>query len=120
MQNPVRFFAAALRCRLETGKGMSGAPKRTIGLLLSKDAEAHSRPELEIYQEVNIQCSHGATVGQLDEAALFYLRARGIAQNPEAETHYSVRHFLPIFLERVPASLQFLGVSKKLGYTHES
>ena len=46
-------------------------------LLLSKDAEARSCPELEIYQE-DIKCSHGATVGQIDDAALFYLRSRGI------------------------------------------
>jgi Fe-S cluster assembly protein SufD len=46
-------------------------------LLLSDQAEANHKPELEIYAD-DVQCSHGATVGQLDETALFYLRARGI------------------------------------------
>lgn len=46
-------------------------------LLLSDDAEADSRPQLEILAD-DVQCSHGATVGQLDDTALFYLRSRGL------------------------------------------
>jgi Fe-S cluster assembly protein SufD len=46
-------------------------------LLLSEDAEADTRPQLEIYAD-DVKCSHGATIGQLDETALFYLRSRGI------------------------------------------
>jgi len=46
-------------------------------LLLSRNAEADSRPQLEIYAD-DVKCSHGATVGQLDEDMLFYLRSRGI------------------------------------------
>lgn len=46
-------------------------------LLLSRDAEVDTKPELEIYAD-DVKCSHGATVGQLDENMLFYLRARGI------------------------------------------
>ncbi len=46
-------------------------------LLLSSNAEAISKPELEIYAD-DVKCKHGATVGQLDEEALFYLRSRGI------------------------------------------
>lgn len=45
-------------------------------LLLSNAAEAVSKPELEIYAE-DVKCSHGSTLGQLDEDALFYLRSRG-------------------------------------------
>jgi Fe-S cluster assembly protein SufD len=48
-------------------------------LLLSREAEIDSKPELEIFAD-DVKCSHGATVGELDEAALFYLRARGIDQ----------------------------------------
>ncbi|MEM7046911.1 MAG: SufD family Fe-S cluster assembly protein [Pseudomonadota bacterium] len=47
------------------------------GLLLSKQAEIDHKPELEIYAD-DVKCSHGATVGELDKDALFYLRARGI------------------------------------------
>jgi Fe-S cluster assembly protein SufD len=46
-------------------------------LLLSEQAEADTRPQLEIYAD-DVKCSHGATVGQLDRDALFYLKARGI------------------------------------------
>jgi Fe-S cluster assembly protein SufD len=46
-------------------------------LLLSRGAEIDSKPELEIYAD-DVKCAHGATAGELDEEALFYLRARGI------------------------------------------
>ncbi len=46
-------------------------------LLLSKTAEIDSKPELEIYAD-DVKCSHGATAGEIDHDALFYLRARGI------------------------------------------
>ncbi len=46
-------------------------------LMLSKTAEIDSKPELEIYAD-DVKCSHGATVGEIDSEALFYLRARGI------------------------------------------
>ncbi len=47
-------------------------------LLLSNQAEIDTKPELEIYAD-DVKASHGATVGQLDQQALFYLQARGIA-----------------------------------------
>lgn len=59
------------------------AAQRTDGyqmnqaLLLSETAEIDAKPQLEIYAD-DVKCSHGATVGALDEAQLFYLRARGI------------------------------------------
>ena len=46
-------------------------------LLLSDDATINTKPQLEIFAD-DVKCTHGATVGQLDETALFYLRARGI------------------------------------------
>lgn len=46
-------------------------------LLLSEDAVAHTKPQLEILAD-DVTCMHGATVGQLDQDALFYLRSRGI------------------------------------------
>lgn len=49
-------------------------------LLLSKEAEVYSKPELEIYAD-DVKCKHGATTGQLDEDALFYMRSRGISQD---------------------------------------
>jgi Fe-S cluster assembly protein SufD len=48
-------------------------------ILLSNQAEVYSKPELEIYAD-DVKCKHGATIGQLDTEALFYLRSRGIAE----------------------------------------
>ena len=48
-------------------------------ILLSNDASMNTKPQLEIYAD-DVKCSHGATTGQLDEEALFYLRARGIGE----------------------------------------
>jgi Fe-S cluster assembly protein SufD len=48
-------------------------------LLLSKDAEVDTKPQLEIYAD-DVKCTHGATVGQLDDAQLFYLRSRGVEE----------------------------------------
>lgn len=53
----------------------------TRALLLSDEAEADSKPELEIFAD-DVTCGHGATAGALDESLLFYLRARGL---PEKE-----------------------------------
>jgi Fe-S cluster assembly protein SufD len=46
-------------------------------ILLSDDATMNSKPELEIYAD-DVRCSHGSTTGQLDDDAVFYLRARGL------------------------------------------
>lgn len=53
-------------------------------ILLSPLAEAYAKPELEIYAD-DVKCKHGATTGQIDQDALFYLRARGINEQ-EART----------------------------------
>jgi len=48
-------------------------------ILLSDYASIDTKPQLEIYAD-DVKCSHGCTIGQLDEEAMFYLRARGIPQ----------------------------------------
>lgn len=48
-------------------------------VLLSDSAAVNSKPELEIYAD-DVKCSHGSTTGQLDEEAIFYLRARGVSE----------------------------------------
>lgn len=53
------------------------AEQANHNLLLSSEAEIDTKPELEIYAD-DVQCTHGATVGQIDENALFYLKSRGI------------------------------------------
>src|SRR4029077_16707404 len=46
-------------------------------LLLSDDAQIDTKPQLEIYAD-DVKCTHGATIGQIDADALFYLQSRGI------------------------------------------
>jgi Fe-S cluster assembly protein SufD len=53
------------------------AKQTNRALLLSDDAQVNTKPQLEIFAD-DVKCTHGAAVGQLDEDALFYLRARGI------------------------------------------
>jgi len=55
----------------------SDAGQQNPNLLLSRDAEIATQPQLEIHAD-DVKCSHGSTVGQLDPDALFYLRSRGI------------------------------------------
>lgn len=55
----------------------TSAQQTNKNLLLSDDAEVDSKPQLEISAD-DVRCSHGSTIGQLDEDALFYLRTRGI------------------------------------------
>ena len=67
-------------------------------LLLSPDAEIDTKPELEIFAD-DVKCSHGATVGELDSAQLFYLQSRGV---PEAQARsILVRAFLAEALDAV-------------------
>ena len=56
------------------------AHQSNANLLLSGNAEVDTKPELEIYAD-DVKCSHGATVGQLDENMLFYLRSRGVDEH---------------------------------------
>jgi Fe-S cluster assembly protein SufD len=62
------------------------AKQTNRNLLLSDDAQIDTKPQLEIYAD-DVKCTHGATIGQFDDTALFYLRSRGL---PEA----SARHLL--------------------------
>lgn len=56
----------------------TNAYQSNANVLLSDNASVNSKPELEIYAD-DVKCSHGSTTGQLDETALFYLRARGLS-----------------------------------------
>ncbi len=67
------------KIRVCPGAVNSDARQSNHNLLLSDGAEAAAKPELEILAD-DVKCSHGATVGELDRDALYYLRARGIAR----------------------------------------
>ena len=53
------------------------AKQTNRALLLSDEAQVNSNPQLEIFAD-DVKCTHGAAIGQLDDEALFYLRARGL------------------------------------------
>ena len=62
---------------VQPGADGTDAEQSNHNLLLSERSEIDAKPELEIYAD-EVKCSHGTTVGQLDDAALFYLRSRGL------------------------------------------
>jgi Fe-S cluster assembly protein SufD len=55
------------------------AKQTNRNLLLSDDAQIDTKPQLEIYAD-DVKCTHGATIGQIEENALFYLRSRGLSE----------------------------------------
>lgn len=55
----------------------TNAYQQNSSLVLSKTAAMDTKPQLEIYAD-DVRCSHGATIGQLDESSVFYLRSRGL------------------------------------------
>ncbi len=65
------------RILVSPGADGTDAVQRSDSLLLSRMAKADARPELEIYAD-DVKCAHGATVGQIDEESMFYLRCRGL------------------------------------------
>lgn len=65
------------RIIVHKGAQKTDSKQTNRNLLLSDDALVNTKPQLEIYAD-DVKCTHGATIGQLDETALFYLRSRGI------------------------------------------
>ena len=66
--------------------------------MLSGDASVNTKPQLEIFAD-DVKCSHGCTVGQLDEEGLFYLRSRGIPE--DAAKSLLVHAFAIDILEKI-------------------
>ena len=79
------------RIHIAAGAKATDAALNTKNLLATDNAEVYAKPELEIF-ESDVQCSHGATVGTLDEEAVFFLRSRGLRE--EAARALLVRGFL--------------------------
>lgn len=74
------------------------AYQSNANILLGDDAKLYTKPELEIYAD-DVKCSHGCTIGRLDEKGLFYLRSRGVS---EAEARKLMAHaFITEVVERV-------------------
>jgi Fe-S cluster assembly protein SufD len=76
-------------------------------LLLSEDAIINTKPQLEIFAD-DVKCTHGATVGQIDPEAVFYLRSRGIAED-EAK-----RLLTYAFANEVMERIKFLPLRERL------
>ena len=87
------------RIKVRPGAQRTSAHQANHNLLLSDGAVVHSKPALEIDAD-DVKCSHGATVGQLDPDALYYLRSRGIG---EAEARgLLLQAFVRDVLDRLP------------------
>ena len=84
---------------VKEGADGTNADQANHNLLLSDAAEIDTKPELEIYAD-DVKCSHGATVGQLDDSAMFYLRSRGIEQ--DEATQLLMRAFAARVISDVP------------------
>ena len=86
-------------------------------VLMSDDASVNSKPELEIYAD-DVKCSHGSTTGQLDDEAIFYLRARGLSE--KAARNLMVSAFIGDVLDKIenPSVLQMVQtiIQKKHGW----
>ncbi|MBE1237685.1 Fe-S cluster assembly protein SufD [Phaeovibrio sulfidiphilus] len=91
---------AVFQGRINVGRGASGTDGQQLhkAMLLSRGAEVDIKPELYIYND-DVACSHGATVGELDEDALFYLQSRGLTR--EVARSLLVEAFLSDMLEVV-------------------
>ena len=74
------------------------AKQTNKNLLLSEEATADTKPQLEIYAD-DVKCTHGATIGQLNEEAIFYLRARGIGV--ETARRMLIHAFAGEIIERI-------------------
>ena len=88
------------------------AAQSNPNLLLGARAEVDSKPQLEIYAD-DVQCSHGATIGRLDEDALFYLRSRAISESRARELLTGA--FANEVLERLPGQGLAAGLEDAVG-----
>lgn len=68
------------RILVERNAQKTDAALSNDNLVLSRKAEVDTKPQLEIYAD-DVRCSHGTTVGQLDDTMMFYLRSRGISHD---------------------------------------
>jgi Fe-S cluster assembly protein SufD len=79
----------------------TNAFQQNNNILLTDDAVVNSKPELEIYAD-DVKCSHGSTIGQFDDEAVFYLRARGVSKR--SAINMMINAFVKDALDRVGIS----------------
>ena len=73
--------SVAARVEVARDAQKTNAEQSLRGLLLARTATINAKPELEIFAD-DVKCAHGATVGELDAQALFYLASRGVPPSP--------------------------------------
>jgi Fe-S cluster assembly protein SufD len=95
-ENSTAVFNGKVFVRKDAQKINAFQSNRNV--LLSDNATINSKPELEIYAD-DVKCSHGSTTGQLDDDAIFYLRARGISKR--AATQLLVSAFIMDVLVKI-------------------
>ena len=77
-ENSTGVFNGKIFVRQQAQK--TNAYQSNKNILLSPDATINTKPQLEIFAD-DVKCSHGCTVGKLDEEGLFYLRSRGVPES---------------------------------------
>jgi len=90
--------SVAARVEVARGAQKTDAVQSLKGLLLARSAVINAKPELEIFAD-DVKCAHGATVGELDRSALFYLESRGVS--PDEAKALLTRAFVADALDRV-------------------
>jgi len=90
--------SVAARVEVARGAQKTDGQQSLKGIMLSRTATINAKPELEIFAD-DVKCAHGATIGELDREALFYLASRGV---PEAEAKALLTQaFVADALERI-------------------
>ncbi|HEV2815769.1 MAG TPA: SufD family Fe-S cluster assembly protein [Allosphingosinicella sp.] len=90
--------SVAARVEVARDAQKSDGEQSLKGLLLARSAVINAKPELEIFAD-DVKCAHGATVGELDRSALFYLESRGVP--PDEARHLLTRAFVADALDRI-------------------
>ncbi|MEJ6737213.1 MAG: Fe-S cluster assembly protein SufD [Flavobacteriales bacterium] len=109
--NSVGVFNGKVFVRPDAQK--TNAFQQNNNILLTDGAVINSKPELEIYAD-DVKCSHGSTIGQLNEEAIFYLQARGVSQ--KSAINMMITAFAKDALERVSIDALKTYIESKIEY----
>ncbi len=90
--------SVAARVEVDRDAQKTDGEQSLKGLLLDRTAQINAKPELEIFAD-DVKCAHGATVGELDRQALFYLESRGVT--PDEARSLLTRAFVADALDRI-------------------
>lgn len=103
--------------KIEKDAQKSNAYQKNQNLLIGKKAWADSRPKLEILAN-DVRCTHGATIGKLNEEEIYYLNTRGLSQNRAGSL--IIKGFLHEVIDRVVDEKIKIELEKKIEYKIDS